>query len=134
MRRYIRAQAAGAVPHPGGQARGVRLDAVGEHLDALGAGEAGGRPAPHEVEQPPHPLERRLRRDIPNDLWRDAFDGLFERFHFTLEADEHGGVAPDMLGRVFEGVMAPDQRRASRRLIERFYAVLRSFPGDFCSA
>ena len=61
----------------------------------------------------PHPLERRLRRDIGNDLWRDAFDGLFERFHFTLEADERGGVAPDMLGRVFEGVMAPDERRAS---------------------
>jgi len=61
----------------------------------------------------PHPLERRLRRDIPNDLWRDAFDGLFERFHFTLEPDERGGVAPDMLGRVFEGVMAPDERRAS---------------------
>ena len=61
----------------------------------------------------PHPLERRLRRDIPNELWRDAFDGLFERFHFTLEADERGGVAPDMLGRVFEGVMAPDERRAS---------------------
>jgi N-6 DNA Methylase len=61
----------------------------------------------------PHPLERLLRRDIPNDLWRDAFDGLFERFHFTLEADACGGVAPDMLGRVFEGVMAPDERRAS---------------------
>jgi hypothetical protein len=61
----------------------------------------------------PHPLERRLRRDIPNELWRSAFDGLFERFHFTLEADERGGVAPDMLGRVFEGVMAPDERRAS---------------------
>jgi hypothetical protein len=61
----------------------------------------------------PHPLERRLRRDIPNELWRDAFDGLFERFHFTLEVGERGGVAPDMLGRVFEGVMAPDERRAS---------------------
>ena len=61
----------------------------------------------------PHPLERLLRRNIPNDLWRDAFDGLFERFHFTLEADQRGGVAPDMLGRVFEGVMAADERRAS---------------------
>ena len=61
----------------------------------------------------PHPLERRCRRDIDNSLWRDAFDRLFERFHFTLEADERGGVAPDMLGRVFEGVMAPDERRAS---------------------
>jgi hypothetical protein len=61
----------------------------------------------------PHPLERRLRRDIPNDLWQDAFDRLFEHFHFALEADERGAVAPDMLGRVFEGVMAPDERRAS---------------------
>jgi hypothetical protein len=61
----------------------------------------------------PHPLDRRLRRDIGNDMWRDAFDGLFERFHFTLAADERGAVAPDMLGRVFEGVMAPDERKAS---------------------
>jgi hypothetical protein len=61
----------------------------------------------------PHPLERRLRRDIGNELWRDAFDRLFERFHFTLESEAGGGIAPDMLGRVFEGVMAPDERRAS---------------------
>ena len=61
----------------------------------------------------PHPLERRIRRDIANELWRDAFDGLFERFHFTLEADGQGGIAPDMLGRVFEGVMEPGERRAS---------------------
>ncbi|MEA2724268.1 MAG: hypothetical protein QOH59_2039 [Gemmatimonadales bacterium] len=62
----------------------------------------------------PHPLERRLRADIPNALWRDAFDQLFERFHFTvMEGHGHGGVAPDMLGRVFEGVMAPEDRHAS---------------------
>jgi hypothetical protein len=61
----------------------------------------------------PHPLERRLRGDIPNPLWRDAFDRLFERFHFTVAEDERDGIAPDMLGRVFEGVMAPDERRAS---------------------
>jgi hypothetical protein len=62
----------------------------------------------------PHPLEHRLRGDIPNEVWRDAFDGLFERFHFTVsERPANGSVAPDMLGRVFEGVMAPDQRRAS---------------------
>lgn len=62
----------------------------------------------------PHPLERRFRSDIPNDLWRDAFDQVFERFHFTVaEGDRRGGVAPDMLGRVFEGVMAPEVRRAS---------------------
>jgi hypothetical protein len=62
----------------------------------------------------PHALERRLRRDIPNEIWREAFDRLFERFHFTIsERPADGCVAPDMLGRVFEGVMAPDQRRAS---------------------
>ena len=51
----------------------------------------------------------------PNTDWRDAFDGLFERFHFSArEADDPGNcVAPDMLGRVFEGVMDPAERRAS---------------------
>ena len=32
----------------------------------------------------PHPLERSLRGDIPNPIWRDAFDRLFERFHFVV--------------------------------------------------
>lgn len=61
----------------------------------------------------PHPLERSLG-DVPNLLWRDAFDGLFERFHFTVS--EGGGaaaIAPDMLGRVFEGVMETPARRAT---------------------
>ena len=62
----------------------------------------------------PHPLERSLRGDIPNPIWRDAFDQLFERFHFVAsEGGQPGGIAPDMLGRVFEGVMAPSARRAS---------------------
>jgi hypothetical protein len=62
----------------------------------------------------PHPLERRCRADIPNVVWCAAFDQLFERFHFTAsERKPRGMVAPDMLGRVFEGVMAPDVRRAS---------------------
>ena len=34
-------------------------------------------------------LERRYRADIPNPLWCDAFDRLFERFHFTVsEGDQ----------------------------------------------
>ncbi len=62
----------------------------------------------------PHPLERQFRSDIPNEPWRDAFDRLFERFHFTVaEGERHGGIAPDMLGRVFEGVMAPKARHVS---------------------
>ncbi len=49
-----------------------------------------------------------------NADWRDAFDDLFERFHFSArEVDDADLVAPDMLGRVFEGVMDPDERRSS---------------------
>ena len=92
----------------------------------------------------PHPLERRCRADIPNDVWRDAFDGLFERFHFTVaEGRADGRIAPDMLGRVFEGVMAPEARHASgtyytpaalvRRLLNSaFVAILSHRAG--CSA
>ena len=62
----------------------------------------------------PHPLERRYRADFPDSAWQPAFDELFERFHFTVqEGVAPGAVAPDMLGRVFEGVMSPDRRRAS---------------------
>lgn len=62
----------------------------------------------------PHILERRFRADLSNELWRDAFHQLFERFHFTIaEGGRPGSVAPDMLGRVFEGVMAPEARHAS---------------------
>jgi Eco57I restriction-modification methylase len=62
----------------------------------------------------PHALERAARVDLPNHLWRDAFDRLFERFHFVVtEGGAAGSIAPDMLGRVFEGVMAPDARRSS---------------------
>ncbi len=62
----------------------------------------------------PHPLERAWRGEVPDDCWRDAFDRLFERFHFTVHEDAPPGViAPDMLGRVFEGLMAPPERRAS---------------------
>lgn len=61
----------------------------------------------------PHPLERRWRVTIPTPLLRDAFDTLFERFHFTLTTEPGEAIAPDMLGRVFEGVMAPDERHAT---------------------
>jgi len=49
-----------------------------------------------------------------NSDWRDAFDELFERFHFSAREEEGAErVAPDMLGRVFEGVMDPDERKRS---------------------
>ncbi len=63
----------------------------------------------------PHPLERRYRPMLPDALWREAFDQLFERYHFTVSESGSGtpSIAPDMLGRVFEGVMEPEDRRAS---------------------
>ncbi len=61
----------------------------------------------------PHPLERRHRPDIPDAIWRDAFDTLFERYHFTISEGAPGSIAPDMLGRVFEGVMEPGARKQS---------------------
>lgn len=62
----------------------------------------------------PHPMERGWRGDIPNLAWREAFDGVFERFHFTVhEGADPGRIAPDMLGRLFEGLMAPADRRES---------------------
>lgn len=61
----------------------------------------------------PHPLERRWPADLPTGAWLGAFDDLFERFHFVTRADGGPGIAPDMLGQVFEGVMEPDLRQAS---------------------
>jgi Eco57I restriction-modification methylase len=50
---------------------------------------------------------------LDNETWRLLFDELFERFHFTVrERDDVDAVDPEMLGRVFEGLMARDRRRA----------------------
>jgi Eco57I restriction-modification methylase len=63
----------------------------------------------------PSALERRHGPAVwDNTDWRDAFDELFERFHFSVREHDAGEfVAPDMLGRVFEGVMDHDERRTS---------------------
>ena len=60
----------------------------------------------------PHPAELRLGEpSFSNGIWRDAFDGLFERFRFSVrEADEVDAIAPDMLGRVFERLMNFEER------------------------
>jgi hypothetical protein len=62
-----------------------------------------------------HALERRFPlAHLPDETWRELFDDLFERFHFTVrERDDADAVDPEMLGRVFEGLMAPDRRRSS---------------------
>ncbi len=61
----------------------------------------------------PHPLERRWRDSLPTPVLRDAFDTLFERFHFTLSTSSTESIVPDMLGRVFEHVMEPGERHAT---------------------
>ncbi len=59
-------------------------------------------------------LARRFpRATLDNETWRQLFDELFERFHFTVrERQDTDAVDPEMLGRVFEGLMARDRRRA----------------------
>jgi len=54
-----------------------------------------------------HAIERRFpRATLDNETWRALFDELFERFHFTVrERDDADAVNPEMLGRVFEGLM-----------------------------
>jgi len=63
----------------------------------------------------PHPVEHALGPLVlSNAFWREAFDGVFERFRFCArEGDEVDAIAPDMLGRVFEGVMETRERRRS---------------------
>lgn len=62
----------------------------------------------------PHPLERQWRNTLPNDVWRHVFDELFERFAFcTREGSGDTDIAPDTLGRVFEGIMDPAARQQS---------------------
>src|SRR5690606_9612166 len=69
-----------------------------------------------------HALERRNPAlDLDDDALAGAFDGLLERYRFTtreaVEAAADGagdvGVDPEMLGRVFEALMATERRSAS---------------------
>lgn len=61
-----------------------------------------------------HALERRFPElDLPDDEVRGAIEGLLERYRFTTREAGEGagfGVDPEMLGRVFEGLMAPADR------------------------
>ena len=62
-----------------------------------------------------HGIERRYAgAHLTNETWRDLFDELFRRFHFTVaEGSDHAAVDPEMLGRVFEGLMGADRRKTS---------------------
>ncbi|MFW5951499.1 MAG: hypothetical protein ACOCVZ_05220, partial [Gemmatimonadota bacterium] len=63
-----------------------------------------------------HGLERRYPGlDLPDVEVGACFDQLLERYRFTDReaADAGHGVDPEVLGRVFEGLMAPGQREAT---------------------
>lgn len=60
----------------------------------------------------PHELERRTTVALPADYWRCVVERLVLHTVVTLEHETlDGSVTPEMLGRVFEGVMAPEQRK-----------------------
>jgi hypothetical protein len=87
-----------------------------------------------------HSLEKRFPdAGLPNATWRIVFDDLFERFHFTVREDgDSDAVDPEMLGRVFEGLMAGAARRDSgtyftpralvREIVERAIGEARADP------
>lgn len=57
---------------------------------------------------------RRLRIDVPDSFFAHLFE-VFDRFNFTVREDEplesEVAVDPEMLGKVFEGLLDVDQRR-----------------------
>jgi hypothetical protein len=61
------------------------------------------------------PLERKYARiDLPNDIFPAVFEGLLDKYQFTLRDDQlvdrDVAVDPEMLGKVFEGLMAASER------------------------
>ena len=59
--------------------------------------------------------QRHADLHLPNELMRRVLEDVFEKFDFRI--DEHGApgthVDPEMLGKVFESLMAEDERAAS---------------------
>ncbi|PYQ34810.1 MAG: hypothetical protein DMF57_05175 [Acidobacteria bacterium] len=52
---------------------------------------------------------------IPNELMQHTIDEVFERFAFSIDESDPAGtyINPEMLGKVFESLMAADERAAS---------------------
>jgi hypothetical protein len=66
----------------------------------------------------PSPFERRNPDlQLPNELLQRIIERTFERFAFTIDETDSSGmhVDPEMLGKVFESLMAEDERAASGR-------------------
>lgn len=64
----------------------------------------------------PSPFElRHPEIHLPNELLRRVLEEVFEKFDFRLDESDAAGthVDPEMLGKVFESLMAADERAAS---------------------
>ena len=64
----------------------------------------------------PSPLERRnATLHLPNELLQKVMEEVFERCDFSIEESDVASsqVDPEMLGKVFESLMADDERAAS---------------------
>jgi hypothetical protein len=64
----------------------------------------------------PSAFEQRHRElHLPNELLRRVLEEVFEKFDFRIEETDSAGthVDPEMLGKVFESLMAEDERAAS---------------------
>ncbi|HEX2120330.1 MAG TPA: N-6 DNA methylase, partial [Thermoanaerobaculia bacterium] len=64
----------------------------------------------------PSPFEQRHRTlHLPNDVMRRVLEEVFEKFDFRINEGDAAGthVDPEMLGKVFESLMAADERAAS---------------------
>lgn len=58
---------------------------------------------------------RHAEMHLPNELMRRVLEDVFEKFDFRLDETDAAGthVDPEMLGKVFESLMAADERAAS---------------------
>lgn len=64
----------------------------------------------------PSPFEQRHSDlHLPNELMRRVLEDVFEKFDFRIDETDAAGthVDPEMLGKVFESLMAADERAAS---------------------
>jgi hypothetical protein len=63
----------------------------------------------------PSTFERRKALTLPNELMQRVIEDVFERFDFSIDESDAAGthVDPEMLGKVFESLMAEDERAAS---------------------
>lgn len=63
----------------------------------------------------PSSFEKRHDVDLPNDLMQRIVENVFERFAFCIDESDSAGthIDPEMLGKVFESLMAEDERAST---------------------